>query len=1494
MFERIRRLLTSVIRVITARTPVTPAAVRPVAVALVLAAIAMGCAVPERATAQATTLCIEYGGQNQNECAPRTTGTVWYDTRNANVPGTFSTESGLHDAVWGWLNGVGNYCSLSVQLPPYTWSAPTVSSTEATQLSSILYSEVYPSSGGYPCTSQTAPGVNVGVNKHTPLSCPTEFSNEGTDTTVDYPFGYCYRPLPPPCPEISPAEQAGSKTICTKVGDPIDVTVGNLVEAEKDYGGGGTGLPFERTYNTFGGINSPGAQLSVQTLGPQWFHNYSKALWTYHGGSGVRVSRADGSAVWFTLSNGAYVSYGGTPGILTQLPSGGGWNYQTGKDDVEHFDTNGVLQTVTARDGKVTTLAYSTSSTPTTIAPGPGFLIGVTNSFGAALSFTYDSNWHLVTMTDPAGGVYSYAYANGMLTSVTYPDTASRSYVYNEPAYTQSTSIPTALTGIVDETGTRFANFGYKPSGLSTGLAVMSEHAGGADHISVNFGNGRTSVTDAFSTQRSYAYTTYAGYLRVANISNPCSSCSGGSELAQYDANGNVSVYTDLNGHETKFAYDLTRNIQTSRTEGLSQYGGRTGSTRTITTSWNSSYRLPQAVSVYAGTTATGTPLRTTTFGYDGSGSVLTKTVTDPVTSASRTWTYTYDSYGHILTALGPRTDVTDKTVYTYYSCTGGYQCGQLNTVTDSVGNVTAYNTYNAHGQPLTITDPNGVVTTLAYDARARIVSRQVGSETTTFAYWPTGLLKRVTLPDGAYVQYAYDAAHRLNQITGGPGNKIGYTIDAMGNWTAQSAYDPNSVLSRTSTRVIDALNQVYEEIGSANTSAVTTTYGYDSKGQPLTINAPLNRNTYIAYDELDRLNQVTDPANGGTSYSYDVNDSLTQVTDPRNLVTSYQYNGFGDVTQLTSPDTGVTAYSYDSGGNLKTATDARSAVSTYTYDARNRVTSVSYKVGSTTDQTISFGYDAGTNGKGRLTSASDANHSMIWTYDGLGRVTSKGQTVAGVTETIGYAYTNADLTTLTTPSGQTVTYGYTNKQITSISINGSTLLSSVSYEPFGPVRGWTWGNAATEVRTHNTDGNPSTISAIESSSYSYDNAFRITGISNSSNSALSWTYGYDLLDRLTSTSETGATYGWTYDANGNRKSQTGTVAATFSPSTTSNRLNSITGTPARTYAYDNAGNTLTYGGNTFAYYNSGRMKTATVGSSTTTYVYNALGQRIEKSGGPAGTVLTVYDEAGHIVGEYTSTGSLIEETVWMGDTPVATIQPSGSSVAVYYIHADHLNAPRMITRSSDNTILWRWDTDPFGTAAPNQNPSGVGTFVYNVRYPGQYFDAETGLNYNYYRDLDPQTGRYVESDPIGLYGGINTYAYAASRPTSNVDARGLSAADVAAILQLVKNWNAEQTAQGWRIDPGWRNDSCYWSRKLGLHDPQCKKDRDYSGCGEQAETLLKHIKASIANGTLKLDDRWMFLSETSLLHFWVGAYSANPSDPDLTLDPFHNSFGPR
>jgi RHS repeat-associated protein len=144
-----------------------------------------------------------------------------------------------------------------------------------------------------------------------------------------------------------------------------------------------------------------------------------------------------------------------------------------------------------------------------------------------------------------------------------------------------------------------------------------------------------------------------------------------------------------------------------------------------------------------------------------------------------------------------------------------------------------------------------------------------------------------------------------------------------------------------------------------------------------------------------------------------------------------------------------------------------------------------------------------------------------------------------------------------------------------------------------------------------------------------------------------------------------------------------------------------------------------------------------------------------------------------------------------LNDVPVATLRPNGSGgVNVFYVHTDHLNTPRRVSRPSDNVILWRWDSDPFGSTAASEDPdSDTNAFSYHLRFPGQYFDTETALNYNYFRDYDPSVGRYVESDPVGLEGGLNTYSYAVSNSIAIVDPTGLTPAEYLECLQDRKDF---------------------------------------------------------------------------------------------------------
>jgi len=617
----------------------------------------------------------------------------------------------------------------------------------------------------------------------------------------------------------------------------------------------------------------------------------------------------------------------------------------------------------------------------------------------------------------------------------------------------------------------------------------------------------------------------------------------------------------------------------------------------------------------------------------------------------------------------------------------------------------------------------------------------------------------------------------RRTEIRDGLNNKIVYTLDAAGNRTLEQVYDVGGTLARTRSRVFDSLSRLSQDVGA---SSQTTTYGYDLNGNLTSSTDPLAHAMGNSYDALNRLVQVLDPAGGTTLYGYDAGNNLAQVTDARGLSTSYTYDGVGNQTKLVSPDTGTSTSTFDAAGNVLTRTDARGATATSTVDDLNRATSVVFSRAGSPNETHSFTYDTGSNGKGRLTQLSDSAGTTTWTYTAHGRVASKTQTISGVARTTAYGYNAAgQLASVSTPSGQQIGYGYLNNRVVSVTVNGSPLASGVVTTPFGPVGAWQWGNGLFTFRDFDLDGRlwrwtHRNGSELLRNDLTFDAGSRITGIADPLSAARNGTYTYDAVDRLVNAQQgTPAThsYQYAYDALGNR---TGAVVDGASSSlaygATSNRLDSMVGAVPSSYF-----NGLT--SVSFVYNNANRLTEVQSGGTLAAYSINGLGQRVKKVTGSTTTIF-VYDERGRLVGEYDGTGTLVQETVWLEDLPIATLRPTGTGtptpIAIHYVHADHLGTPRAITRPSDNAIEWRWDNaEPFGNTAANEDPSGLGTFKYNLRFPGQSYDAETGTSYNYFRDYDPGVGRYAQSDPIGLQGGTNTYSYAIANPVSVFDPTG-------------------------------------------------------------------------------------------------------------------------
>ena len=448
-----------------------------------------------------------------------------------------------------------------------------------------------------------------------------------------------------------------------------------------------------------------------------WRHSYDRRFYAVAGNAELMaiVQRPDGSVQAFNNSGQQIGNVGGGAARL-QYNAGSGYVLTLANHDVEHYNLAGQLTSIQTRRGLVTTLTYDINGNLATVADAFGHTL--TLSYGT--SSAYADVALLTQVTLPDGGHIEYGYDDwNRLTSVTYPDSTTRGYHYDDA------NNGWLLTSIDDESGQQFASYVYDAQGRVT----SESHAGGAVPYSFTYNAGGTgaTITDPTGTATQWTFASSGGVFRLASHSQPCIDCENLS-AASYDAQGNPLSLTDFNGNQTLKMFDSVRNLETWRTEAAGSLQARV-----ITTQWHPTYRLPVQIDE---------PGRRTTFDYDAQGNLLTRTITDLATNDTQTRTYSYSSIGQALTEDGPRTDVNDTTTYTYNACASGGGCGQLATATDPAGNVTSFLTYNSNGMPLTISDPNGIVTTLVYDARQRITSRTVGLEVTAFEYWPTGLLE--------------------------------------------------------------------------------------------------------------------------------------------------------------------------------------------------------------------------------------------------------------------------------------------------------------------------------------------------------------------------------------------------------------------------------------------------------------------------------------------------------------------------------------------------------------------------------------------------------------------------------------------------------------------------------------------------------------------------------------------------------------------------------
>ncbi|QBG35422.1 RHS repeat-associated core domain-containing protein [Litorilituus sediminis] len=1159
-------------------------------------------------------------------------------------------------------------------------------------------------------------------------------------------------------------------------GNPVLIASGKKYQHSIDHQSVNPWLNVERFYSQ--------TQNNIGMYGHKWMSNHDLSLIIHRNDDGeptsAMLNRPDGSNIyllynssdenWFHL-DGQFAAFGFSD--EAQL-----WLYQAPNGITENYSNQGQLISRFNAQRQGAFYLYE-----------EGDLVEVQTTSGQSLLIEYNEQG-LVSIIKVGGVNYQYSYTpENLLETVIQADNTHYKYGYNDERYQG------VLTS-VHINHKLYAQWEYDDKAR----AIYSEHAGGAERTEFTYhDNNSTTIKNALGKETTYHFTTVNGKKLPELVEgHESGNCYAAHKVYSYDEYGNKDKITDWQGNITDYDFN-SRGLLEQKVEAF-------GTVNAQTTQYQWHYQYPLLLN-------TITDHITTDFVYDDNFRLITKTITSKSTGNIRQWHYSYELHdnGNVATKVidGPQIGNMDTVTHEYD------EQGNLLRVINALGHRQQYGNYNALGKAGYKIDINGVKTTFKYDNKGRLVESKIkvpgkDNRITKFSYNSLNQLIETTAANGAKTYYHYNDAFQKVGQTNALGHEINYTLDAAGNvlekttiadekaWTfsdceikadssgcsvtekliQETLFDSKVQKSYDALSRITQVNRNGELVGS---------FTYDANNNLTQASDGEGKTTYYQYDSLNRKIAETDADNQTTYYQYNKQNQITKITDARGNNTTYVYNDFGELVELNSPDSGISHYTYDAAGNKVSHTRADGTTLIFSYDVLGRIIATRHNE----TQLYQYSYDTCANGIGKLCQLTDISGETHYIYHKTGELKSKFVTLADSQYQLNYHHNELGLVKkITYPSGLKVNYRYnTLGQVIKVKANNETLINHVAYKPFGGIKSWVFGNGQQRAIQYNNKQRISRILAtgVQDLRYQYDGASNIISLENLRYDRIH-NFDYDALNRLTVIA--GSEFAsYQYDSLGNRITEENFAnSSQYHIATDSNRLESITGPNGeRVFTYDDNGNMVTditeNTHKTFVYNAENRMIKSIVNGQEAHYQYNAHGKRVSKTFADGTVIHFIYGAEGQLLAE-SRNGTIIKEYIYLNGQLVALYnkQSSKSKSAKHkqkkngksflYVHNDHLGRPEIVTDRHQNTV-WQAHNQAFGREVIRDDIGNL-----NIGFPGQYWDEEKHSWYNGFRDYDATIGRYLQSDPIGVNGGINTYNYVLSNPLTFVDILGLGPAE--------------------------------------------------------------------------------------------------------------------